>query len=107
VNQLVAPLSRIASPRWSVVLLALLALAGAEQTLASRDIVARFTTLSWDNPATLLQDETASQGVISVESARQTSAGALALGPVRRLTVGPSSTGAPAVAALARQPRGP
>jgi len=70
-------------------LLALLLLACAQQAGATLGILWRAIVLSWDSPATQLQDEAASQGVACADGARQAREIALLALPPRRVPVAP------------------
>lgn len=59
-------------------LLALLSVAAVQHSAAELAIIWRAAILSWDSPATQLQDQVASQGVLSSDPAKQAGEHALA-----------------------------
>jgi hypothetical protein len=95
--------------RWpALTLLALLALAGAEQATAQLGIIWRVAVLSWDNPLTQLHDEVACQATLSADPSRQASDHArVALVPSGRLGLtagGDGDEATPGPAHLTRSP---
>jgi hypothetical protein len=101
-------LLRASARLWAVALLALLSVALVQQSAARLGIVWRLAVVSWDSPATQLEDEVASQGLLHDDPARRARAHALAaLVPADRLWLPAPPSGPRAVAGLARLTRAP
>lgn len=93
--------------RTTLVLLALLLLAGAEQAFATLAIVWRATVTSWDSPVSQWQDELACQGATWTDARRQAQGAIAALTPGGRVPVPPAIGGPDSPAPAADQTRSP